>query len=133
MNDDGLNTRERARKVLDEQRQQIERSPARWDLKALAKSEAVGINMVAEETGHFGPWDENNYDLEKGPPLPLDDVVRDRLIVHARQDIASTYALTRDAYQQAYLARRNTAVITLLVAALVVLNIFALIVLWFRP
>jgi hypothetical protein len=131
MNNDAMVTRDRARKTLNEQLLRIEGSSMDSVAKALAKSEAVGVNMVAEETGRFGPWDENNYRLEDGPPVPLQEVVRDRLLVHTRQDVASIYALALDAYRQAYLARRNAVLSQFLMAILIVLNIVALTILWF--
>lgn len=121
-----MSTRARARGALNEKLASIDGSSGSWAAKALAKSEAIGINMVAEETERFGPWDDENYRLADGPPLPLKGAVRDRLLVHARQDVAGIYSLVLDACRQAHLARRYAFLACLLLAMLIVLNIAAL-------
>ena len=49
------------------------------------KAGAFGRNVLQEELGHFGSWTGGSYEL--------DDEQRDRLLAHARQDVAACFGL----------------------------------------
>lgn len=59
----------------------------------------LGQNVVREELGLFGEWEGPNYNLT--------EVERNRILVNAREDIASTFPLVTEAMKAAVGARKQ--------------------------
>jgi hypothetical protein len=82
------------------------------------KASILGRNILQEEIGQFGPNRGAHYDLDKP--------TADRLLAHARQDIAGVYSLATDALRHAEkaerLSRQNRLLLVLALLGLVVIG-----------
>ncbi len=62
-------------------------------------STLLGQNVLREEIGYFGDWEGANYNLTEAE--------KNRLLAHARQDIASTHSLSTAAMRAALEAQKS--------------------------
>lgn len=83
-----------------------------------AQNDALGANVLHEELGYYGPPDSPTYEL--------DDETRNRLLAHARQDIAAIYGYTKSAFQTAKAAELSANRTRRLVWILLLLTVIAL-------
>lgn len=94
--------------------------------RLVKESAALGRNILKEELGAF------TDPFRGAPPYNLDDDTRDRLIAHAREDIASVYSLcvgiatmVKAQQRSINLTKIWLAIFTILVSADVLLRHFA--------
>ncbi len=86
--------------------------------------DALGRNVMREETGFFGPW--------RGAGYSFDKATQDRLLAHTRQDVAATYAMAKSAFRDAHHARRAAQRAQWFLIASLALNVAVLASLWLR-
>ena len=82
----------------------------------------LGLNIMREEIGFFGPWE--------GAPYDFDQQTRDRLLAHVRQDAASAFAMARSAFREAHHARRISERLMLILVVSLILNAAILVMTW---
>ena len=88
-------------------------------------STLLGRNILHEELGFFGEWEGANYNLTEAE--------KNRLLAHARQDIASTHSLATDAVKTAMASQkavdRNRRRLNIVLALQVIIILILLILL----